>query len=66
MTNKMQLCRIIYCSLTAVPFFERYIRTSSGASKLYVQLLVLFSSVVAGWYRGCIGTDGVVSCWSFS
>jgi hypothetical protein len=30
-TNKMQLCRIIYCSLTTC--FERY-RSSSGASKL--------------------------------
>jgi hypothetical protein len=32
--------------------FERYIRLSSGASKLYVQLLILFSWFVAGCYRG--------------
>jgi hypothetical protein len=32
MTNKMQLCRIIYYSLTTC--FERYYRLSSGASKL--------------------------------
>jgi len=30
MTNKMQLCRIINCSLTTC--FERYFRSSSGAS----------------------------------
>jgi len=87
----MQLCRIIYCSLTAVHVssdifahhqehlncmysfwyyshvslpadieaeykiifsldISRYFRSSLGASKLFVQLLVLFSCVVAGWY----------------
>jgi hypothetical protein len=32
--------------------FERYFRSSSGASKLYFQLLVLFTYVVAGWCHG--------------
>jgi len=32
MTNKVQLCRIIYCSLTALHVSERYFRSSAGAS----------------------------------
>ena len=32
--------------------FERYFRSSSGASKLYLQPLVLLSHVVAGWCHG--------------
>ena len=31
--------------------FERYFRSSSGASELYVQLLVLFTYVVAGCWQ---------------
>jgi len=36
MTNKMQLCRTIYCSIFPwlLNIFQRYYRSSSGASKL--------------------------------
>ena len=37
--------------------FERYFRSSSGASKLYLQLLVLFTYVAAGWRYGWGGTE---------
>ena len=35
--------------------FERYFRSSSGASNLYLQLLVLHTYVAAGWYHGRVG-----------
>jgi hypothetical protein len=56
MTKKMQLCRIIYYSLAALHVSKRYFRVSSGASKLYLQLLVLHTSVAAGWYHRRVGT----------
>jgi len=31
--------------------FERYIRSSSGAYKLNLQLLILHTYVAAGWYQ---------------
>ena len=31
--------------------FERYFRSSSGVSKLYLQLLLLHTYVTAGWYQ---------------
>jgi len=37
--------------------FERYFRSSSGAFKLYLQLLVLHTYVAAGWYHGRVGTS---------
>jgi hypothetical protein len=107
MSNKLQLCRIIYCSLTALHVsndifvhhqehlnciysflyywrvslpadvgaewersllfldfstcFERYFRSSSGVSQLYLQLLVLLTCVVAGWCRGWVGTPFLLS-----
>jgi len=36
--------------------FERYFRSSSGASRLYLQLLVLQTYVAAGWYNGRVET----------
>jgi len=38
--------------------FERYSCSSSGASKLYLQLLVLHTYVAAGWYHGRVETSG--------
>ena len=36
--------------------FERYFCSSSGASQLYLQLLLLFAYVAAGWIHGWAGT----------
>jgi len=38
--------------------FVRYFRSSSGASKLYLQLIVLHTYAAAGWYYGRVGTSG--------
>jgi hypothetical protein len=54
MTNKMQLCRIIYYSLAALHVSSDIFRSSSGAFKLFLQLLVLHTYVAAGWYHGRI------------
>jgi len=44
----MQLCRTIYYSIVCSTCFEPYYRSSSGAYKLQLQLLVLLTFVVAG------------------
>jgi len=44
--------------------FERHFRSSSGASKLYLQLLVLYTWVAAGWFHGRVGTDVLTVPWN--
>jgi len=52
MTNKMQTLLFLECSIC----FEWYYRSSSGTSKLYLQLLVLFPCVVVGCCHGWVWT----------
>jgi hypothetical protein len=43
--------------LAALHVSSDIFRLSSGASKLFLQLLVLHTYVAAGWYHGRVGTD---------
>jgi hypothetical protein len=56
MTNKMQLCRIIYYSLTAL-HVSSDIFAHHQAHLNCKQLLVLQTYVAAGWYHGRVGTQ---------
>ena len=44
--------RLVHLLRADCTCFERYFRSSSGAPKLYLQLLVLFTYVFAGWCHG--------------
>jgi len=51
---QFQLSHLLFLGCSTC--FERYFRASSGASKLYLQLLVLYTYVAASRYRGGVGT----------
>ena len=55
MTNKMQMCRVIYCCLLALRVSSDIFVYHQGASKLYLQLPVLHTYVVTGWCHGRVG-----------
>jgi len=51
---ELQLDNVLFLGCSTC--FERYFRSSSGAFKLYLRLLVLHTYVAAGRYHGGVGT----------
>jgi len=65
-TNKMQLCRLIYYSLSALHVSGDVFLPIVRSTWLYSQHLVIFTNVAAGWCHRCIGTWKQPTCWLFS